>query len=140
MRHFFALILAPFLLFCTAVPPEAVRPDYLVTEITVTCPDRSLPLQQITDEETIVQILQYLRFVPLEGQADNDSLHASLPLYTIQLTHATGRITEYRQLGADFLSKNGSVWYHIDPEQGRTLEELLGSGHSRLSFSYCLFP
>ena len=37
MRHFLTLILTPVLLFCTAVPPDAALPDYLVSEITVTC-------------------------------------------------------------------------------------------------------
>ena len=64
------------------------------------------------------RILRYLRFVPLHGQADTDSMAGSLPLYTVRLTHATGRVTEYRQLGNEYLSKNDSPWYHIDPEDG----------------------
>ena len=138
MRHVFTLILAPFLIFCTAVPPESVPPDYLVTAITVTTPDSSLSPQQIANEETMVQILHYLRFVPLAGQADEDSLLTSLPLYTIQLTHANGRITEYRQLGTEYLSKNDGAWYHIEPDRGRTLEELLGN--SETGFSVFLLP
>ena len=121
MRQFLASILTPFILFCTAVPPEATPPDYLVTEITVTCPDRSPAPLQFTDQQDMAEILQYLRTVPLLGQADKDSMDSLLPLYTVRLTHATGRVTEYRQFGAEYLSKNDSPWYHIDPEDGRFL-------------------
>lgn len=124
MRHFLASLIAPLILFCTAAPPETVHPDYLVTEITVTCPDRHPAPLQFTDQQTMGRILQYLRFVPLQGQADTDSMSADLPLYTLRLTHATGRITEYRQLGSEYLSKKDSPWYHIDPEDGRLPEDL----------------
>ena len=72
----------------------------------------------------MAEILQYLRTVPLLGQADKDSMDSLLPLYTVRLTHATGRVTEYRQFGAEYLSKNDSPWYHIDPEDGRLPENL----------------
>lgn len=124
MRPFFASILTPFILFCSAVPPAAVPPDYLISQIAITCPDSSPTPMQITDQQAMGQILQYLRTVPLQGQADTDSMGHSLPLYTIRLTHTTGRITEYRQLGAEYLAKNDSPWYHIDPELGSALEEL----------------
>ena len=114
MRQILAMLLTPFFLFCKGVPPEAVPPDYLVTRITVTGADR----QQYTDQESMGQILHYLRSVPLQGKADTDIIGTDLPLYTIRLTHATGHLTEYRQLGAEFLAKNDSPWYHIDPEQG----------------------
>ena len=117
MRHFLTFLLAPILLFCTAVPPESAAPDYLITGISLTCPGCAAPLQ-LTDQQAMGQILQYLRQVPLHGKADNDSIDPELPLYTFRLTHATGRITEYRQRGAEYLSKNGSPWYHIDPEDG----------------------
>ena len=45
-------------------------------------------------------------------------MNEALPLYTLRLTHVNGRVTEYRQLGAEYLAKNNSLWYHIDPEQG----------------------
>ncbi len=121
MRQFLASILTSFALFCTAITPEAIPPDYLITKITVTCPDCSPAPLQFTDQQAMNQILQYLRTVPLYGQADTDSMDSFLPLYTVQLTHATGRITEYNQLGAEYLSKNDSPWYHIDPEDGRFL-------------------
>ena len=124
MRQFFAWIIAPFFLFCTAMPPAPIPPDYLVTEITVSCPDRSPAPLTLVDLQTIGQYLQYLRSVPLQGQADKDSINSSLSLYTVRLTHATGRVTEYRQFGAEYLSKNDSPWYHIDPEDGRLLENL----------------
>lgn len=124
MRHFLVSIIAPFILFCAAAPPEAVPPDYLITEITVTCPDRYPAPLKFTDQQTMGRILRYLRFVPLHGQADTDSMAGSLPLYTVRLTHATGRVTEYRQLGTEYLSKNDSPWYHIDPEDGRLPENL----------------
>ena len=118
MRHFWASLL---ILFCTAVPPEAVPPDYLVTEITISCPDHSDVPLQFSDQQTMRQILQYLRTVSLQGKADMDSIDFNLPLYTVSLTHATGRITEYSQLGEEYLSKNDSPWYHIDPAEGRFL-------------------
>ena len=118
MRRFLSTIL---ILFCTAVPPEAVPPDYLVTEITITCQQLSPAPLQVTNGQTMGQILQYLRNTPLKGQADSGSMDHSLPLYTIHLTHPTGRITEYRQLGTEYLAKGGSPWYRIDPEQGSFL-------------------
>ena len=121
MRQFLASILTTFILFCTAGPPDTIPPDYLVTEITVICPDHSPAPLQFTDQQTMGQILQYLRTVPLYGQADMDSMDDSLPLYTIRLTHATGRVTEYNQFGSEYLSKKDSPWYHIAPEDGRFL-------------------
>lgn len=120
MRHFLTFLLAPVLLFCTAVPPENIPPDYLISEITVICSDSDSPLQ-LTGQQDMRRILHYLRSIPLEGQADTDSIDTSLPLYTVRLTHITGRTTEYRQLGAAYLSKNDSPWYHIDPEMGSFL-------------------
>ena len=124
MRQLLAILLTPFFLFCKSVPLETVPPDYLVTEITVTCPDLSPSPLVITDQQTMGEILRYLRTVPLLGKADKDSMTGSLPLYTISLTHATGRITEYRQLGAEYLSKNDSPWYEIPPEEGSIPEDL----------------
>lgn len=124
MRQLLAILLTPFFLFCKSVPPEAVPPDYLITEITVTCPDRSPAPLIITDQQTMGEILQYLRTVPLLAQADRDSIDRSLPLYTVRLAHATGRVTEYRQHGACSLSKNDSPWYDIPPEEGRWLEKI----------------
>ena len=118
MRQILAFIFAPLLIFCAAVPPETVPPDYLITQITVTCPDRSPTPLMLTDQQQMGAILEYLRTLSLHSQADTDSIDTSLPLYTLRLTHATGRITEYRQLGEEYLSKNDSPWYHIDPAQG----------------------
>ena len=117
MRQILALLLTPFFLFCTSVPPEAVPPDYLVTQITVTGPHAPAPLS-VSDQQSMGQILQYLRTVPLGEKTDNPSMNEALPLYTLRLTHVNGRVTEYRQLGAEYLAKNNSPWYHIDPEQG----------------------
>ena len=124
MRHFLTLILTPVLLFCTAVPPDAALPDYLISEIPVTCPQRFPAPLQINDQQAMGEILQYLRAVPLHGKADTVSIFEEMPQYTIRLTHAAGHVTHYRQLGAEYLSKNDSPWYHIDPEDGRILEEL----------------
>ena len=120
MRQFLASILMPFFLFCTAVPPENILPDYLISQITVTCSLQTDPIQ-ITDQKTMGTVLEYLRAVPLHGQADRNSMDSSLSLYTVQLTHITGRITEYQQLGSEFLAKDNSPWYHIDPEIGSFL-------------------
>ena len=121
MRQILALILTPFVLFCTAVPPEAVPPDYLITTITISCGQESPAPLTISDQQTMGKILQYLRTVPLRGKADNSDMDQALPLYTVRLTHATGRVTEYRQLGTEYLSKGDSPWYHIDPEDGSFL-------------------
>lgn len=125
MRQFFAFLLAPFtFLFCIAAQPDSIPPDYLITEIRVTCPELSPSPLIFTDQQTMGDILQYLRTVPLQGQADTDSMSASRPLYTVRLIHATGRVTEYRQLGAEYLCKNDSPWYAIPPEDGRFPETL----------------
>lgn len=124
MRHFLTLILTPVLLFCTAVPPDAAIPDYLISEITVICPQRFPAPLQINDQQAMGEILQYLRAVPLHDKADTVSISEEMPQYTIRLTHAAGHVTQYRQLGAEYLSKDDSPWYHIDPEDGRILEEL----------------
>ena len=121
MRQFLAFLLTPFFIFCKAAPPETVLPDYLVSEIAIICPDRSPVPVTVTDQQAMGQILYYLRTVPLRGQADRDSMDRSLPLYTIRLTHITGRVTEYRQLGTEYISKGDSPWYHINPEDGRFL-------------------
>ena len=121
MRQLLAFLFAPFFLFCKAAPPETVLPDYLVSEIAIICPDYSPIPVTVTDQQTMGQILDYLRTVPLRGQADWDIMDRSLPLYTIRLTHITGRITEYRQLGTEYISKGDSPWYHISPEDGRFL-------------------
>ena len=121
MNRLLSLILAPFILLCTAMPPESIPPDYLITEITVTTQDHFDAPLRFSDQATMGQLLTYLRTVSLNGKADTDSMDSTLPLYTIRLTHATGRITQYRQLGTEYLSKNGSPWYHIDPAEGRFL-------------------
>ena len=115
MRHFFASILMPFILFCTSAPPATTPPDYLITRITVTCGTRS---RSYTDQQTMGQILQYLRSVPFQGKADEDSISPDLPLYTIRLTHISGRVTEYYQLGQAYLAKGSGDWYSVDPEYG----------------------
>ena len=120
MRQLFASILMPFFLFCTSVLPEKAPPDYLITGITVTCSEHADP-QQFADQQTMGQILQYLRTTPLYEKADEASISDNLPLYTIYLAHITGRVTEYRQLGGEYLAKNDSPWYHIDPELGSFL-------------------
>lgn len=121
MNRLLSLILAPFILLCTAMPPESIPPDYLITEITITTPFYSDAPLRFSDQATMGQLLTYLRTVSLKSKADTDSMDSTLPLYTIRLTHATGHITQYRQLGAEYLSKNGSPWYHIDPAEGRFL-------------------
>ena len=126
MRQFLASILTTFILFCTAGPQDTIPPDYLVTEITVICPDHSPAPLQFTDQQTMGQILQYLRTVPLYGQADMDSMDDSLPRYTIRLTHATGRVTEYNQCGSEYLSKKRQSLVPYRP--------------GRWPFPYCLFP
>ena len=120
MRQFFASILMPFFLFCASIPQENTPPDYLITDITITCSEHADP-QQFADQQAMGQILQYLRTTPLYGKADEASIKSNLPLYTIHLFHTTGRITEYRQLGNEYLAKNDSPWYHIDPELGSFL-------------------
>ena len=121
MHRLLSLILAPFILLCTAMPPESIPPDYLITEITVTDPDHPNAFLQFSDQATMGQLLTYLRTVSLKGKADKDSMDLALPIYTIRLVHATGRITQYRQLGTEYLSKNDSPWYQIDPTEGRFL-------------------
>ena len=121
MNRLLSLILAPFILLCTAMPPESIPPDYLITEITITTPFYSDAPLRFSDQETMGQLLTYLRTVSLNGKADTDSMDASLPLYTIRLTHITGRVTEYHQRGMEYISKGNSPWYHIDPEDGRFL-------------------
>ena len=120
MRQFFASILMPFFLFCASIPQENTPPDYLITDITITCSEHADP-QQFADQQAMRQILQYLRTTPLYGKADEANIESNLPLYTIHLFHTTGRITEYRQLGNEYLAKNDSPWYHIDPELGSFL-------------------
>ena len=120
MRQFFASILMPFFLFCASIPQENTPPDYLIANITITCSEHADP-QQFVDQQAMGQILQYLRTTPLYGKADEASINSNLPLYTIHLFHTTGRITEYRQLGNEYLAKNDSPWYHIDPELGSFL-------------------
>ena len=118
MRQFLALFLTPFVLFCAAVPPEAVPPDYLVTEITISCPQESPAPLTVSDQQAMGKILRYLRTVPLRGQADTDSMDSSLPLYIVRLLHTTGRVTEYRQRGAEYIAKGDGYWHHMDPEEG----------------------
>ena len=121
MQQLLAFLFAPFFLFCKAAPPEIVPPDYLITAITVTCQDTSSAPVTVTDPQVMEKILEYLRTVPLRGQADTDSMDASLPLYTVRLTHITGRVTEYHQRGMEYISKGNRPWYHIDSEDGRFL-------------------
>ena len=127
MRQLFAILFAPILLFWSAKPPEVLPPDYLITEITLACPDRSPALLEFTEPQDLEQVLEYLRSVPLLGNAGRDSMDFSMPLYTIRLSHITGRVTEYRQLGSEYLCKNNSSWHRIAPEDGCVLEELFGA-------------
>ena len=124
MRQFLASILMPFLLFCTSVPPASAPPDYLITEVTLTCGTSS---RTYADQQTMGRILQFLRSVPHHGMADQDSIPPGLPLYTLRLTHLSGRVTEYRQLGRAYLAKEDEGWYCIDPEQDVSLEDFIAS-------------
>lgn len=127
MNRFLTVLLIPFLMMNASAQPQPVLPDYLVTEITITCPRETPSRQHFSDAESIRLILQYLRETELYEQADIHSMDENAPLYTVTLTHVTGRQTVYRQKGTEYLSKDDSPWYTIDPAIGKTLLTLYRS-------------
>ena len=127
MNRILTMLLIPFFMLGTTAAPESVPPDYLITEITVTCPEDFPASRQFSDTQSIKIILQYLRGTGLSEEADTGSMDESAPLYTLTLTHITGRQTVYRQKGAEYLSKGGSPWYRIDPARGKLLLTLYRS-------------
>lgn len=127
MNRIVMMMLLPFIMLSAYAPPEAVPPDYLITEITVACAEDATPSRQFTDTQSIKIILQYLRGIELYEKADTDSMDKNAPVYTLTLTHATGRQTVYRQKGTEYLSKGDSTWYHIDPARGAMLLTLFRS-------------
>lgn len=118
------LCILPAFFFHTSAQSEIVQPDYLITKITISC-EQDFPTQrQFTDQESMRKILQYLRGTALYGEADGDSMSKNAPLYTISLSHSTGRVTMYRQIAGDYLAKDSSPWYQLDPEEGQLLYAL----------------
>ena len=124
MKQLLSFLLIPVLIFSASAQPEVIPPDYLITEITISCDQDSPARRQFTDQESMGIILQYLRGASLYGEADSNSVDKNAPLYTIALTHSTGRVTVYRQIAVDYLAKDSSPWYQIDPEQGGLLQSL----------------
>ena len=124
LKSILTMLLIPFFLLNASAPPQVVPPDYLITEITITCPGEVPSKRRFTDQQSIRNILQFLRDTDLYSKADTASMEENAPLYTVTLIHVTGRQTVYRQMGTEYLSKGGSPWYHIDPERGKLLRSL----------------
>ena len=117
-------LLIPFLALNASFSPSYTQPECLVTEISISCTDIIPDSYHFTDQASMQKILQYLRSVEfLDGINDPPAMEAS-PIYEITLTHSTGRVTTYRQVSNQYLSKNNGRWHCIDPEQGRLLSEL----------------
>ena len=57
MNRILTMLLIPFFMLGTTAPPESVPPDYLITEITVTCPEDSPASRQFSDTQSIKIIL-----------------------------------------------------------------------------------
>lgn len=127
MKRLLALLVIPAVFFHASFQPEYIAPDYLVTQITITCSSDSPAQRQFTDQQSMGTILEYLRSAALYGKADSGAIDTDAPLYCITLTHSTGRVTVYRQIAGDFLAKDNSAWHYLDPEQGQQLQVLYHS-------------
>ena len=124
MKNFILILfLSTFLLGGRTDVPDFPAPERLVTEIEITCSEGTPARQHFSDQDSMAPILQYLRsvaFVPEEAGEES----WTEPCYTITLTHSTGRVTVYRQIGSRYLSKNGGRWHTLDPAQGQMLFDL----------------
>lgn len=118
------LMLSAVLLSGSANEPDFPGPDYLITKVEITC-DGDFPRQRVfEDPESMDAILIYLRNVPILPAEHLPAVENGTPVYHIRLTHSTGRVTLYHQIGDCYLSKNGSSWHPLDPEQGGELIRL----------------
>ena len=120
MLKFITYLLIPFFALNTSVDPLSKPPDFLVTKISILCTETSQSQRDYIDQESMRQILQYLRSVEFLDSEDPPPTD-SLPVFDITLYHCTGRITTYRQISCHYLSKNGSKLHQLDPEQGQQL-------------------
>ena len=116
-----AYLLLPFLMLNTSSLPNYEPPDYLISKISIHCTDTTQSQREFTDQESMRQILQYLRTVEFFDSADDPPAMDSLPFFDISLYHYTGRVTTYRQISCHYLSKNSGKPHRLDPEQGQQL-------------------
>lgn len=118
------LILSTFLLGGSTSEPIFSAPEYLVTEIEITCSHGFPAHRHYTDQESMNRILSYLRGVELVDTEPVTPPQANESQYWITLTHSTGRVTVYRQIADRGLCKNNSRWHGLDPEQGKLLSSI----------------
>ena len=126
MHTILSALLAITLLFGTQTEaPVFAAPEYLITEIEISCSSGIPARQHLTDQQQITRILLYLQSVEIVTEEAAPS--PPEPCYLLTLTHSTGRITVYQQQGDRLLSKNGGPWQNLDPEQGKQLPLLCQS-------------
>lgn len=121
MFQWIAIILLPFLPFCSIAPASATPPDYLVRQIEIAY-NSHLPPVLLTESAVMEPILRCLREV--RSTASISTQPADAVTCTLTLTHFNGRHTVYQQSGIHFLQRNDGAWCSIDPELGFQLMRL----------------
>lgn len=119
--------LLPFLVGCCPLDAPDAVPYRVVTQVDVTYENGSMQLhRQFFREESIRQILDYLRFVDPYGTPREDPEQLADRQYVITLTYSDGFQYRYQQRADRFFRIGNGPWKCIDPQRALYLSGIMG--------------
>ncbi len=126
-RKLSIILLMPMLLVSTAhaAGGQDSRPHY-ISQIQVICHRGSTTISRAyIQPHKMEEILNYLRILDCNGNADTDPERIVGDSFVITLYDSSGQRQIYRQRANRFLSKNSHPWETIDTEQAKRLYPLI---------------
>lgn len=106
--------------------PQQLQQPQFVTQIDVTCRrDQQLLQRRYTAPEKMSGVLNYIRLLESQGNADTDPERVTGDVYKIVVHLSDGSRRVYHQRANRYLSKNARPWQQIDPDRAALLYPLL---------------
>ena len=127
-KHFLLLwLLLPLLVGCCPIDEPDSAPYRVVTQIDVTYENGSIRLhRQFFQEESIRQLLDYIRYVNPYGAPKEDPEAFTDRQYKIILTYSDGSEYMYQQRSDRFFRIGDGPWLSIDPQRALYLSGIMG--------------
>lgn len=124
------LFILPMLLSGTvsAALQGNISQPHTVTQVRVVCQHKGNTMTRCyTRPYKMETVLNYLRLLKHNGQADTDPERLMGDCFEITLYYSNGQQGIYRQRANRYLSKNAHAWGKIVPEQAQLLYPMLQS-------------
>lgn len=127
-KAFFCIFLLSLLLTgCCRLDEETPGAYRVVTQVNVAYDNGLIQtLQQFHREESIHQILGYLRYIDPYGRPREDPEQVQGRNYEITLVYSDGSIQRYHQRDDRFFRIGNGPWKRIDPQKALYLSGILG--------------